>query len=159
MGEVEVRHVGADDWRVWRGIRLRSLREAPEAFGSTYEHEVGFAEQDWRDRLGSGGPAVLAFAGTEPVGIGAGFQDRDGWLHVVAMWVDLAWRGRGVARRVLDALVGWAADRGLRTHLDVTVGNDRARGLYERAGFVGTGGTRPLREGSAYLVERMVLPG
>ena len=45
----------------------------------------------------------------------------------------------------------------LRLHLDVETTNEGARRLYERAGFVATGEPRPLRDGSSYRVERMVL--
>lgn len=155
---VTVRSVDADDWELWRSVRLRALRDAPTAFGSTYDHELAMREEDFRARLQPGSPAVLALAGSEPVGMGAGYQDVEGWLHVVAMWVDPAWRGRRLAERILDRLVQWADQRGLRVHLDVTVGNDPARRLYERCGFVATGETKPLREGSPDRVERMALP-
>lgn len=158
MADVGLRPVAGDDWELWRSIRLRALQDAPTAFGATYEREVAFGEGDWLGRLGQDAPAVLAMAGADPVGMGAGFQDLDGWLHVVAMWVDPAWRGRGIGHRVLEHLVDWARTRGLRTHLDVTVGNDSARAVYERFGFTATGEVRPLREGSTDTVERMVLP-
>lgn len=158
MNAFEVRRVTQGQWREWRAIRLQSLQDTPSAFGSTYERESGFTEAEWRSRLDGSGPAVLAFAGTAPIGMGAGYQDLPGWLHVVAMWTDPAWRGRGVGTAVLRELVAWAAERGLRVHLDVTVGNDGARAAYVRSGFEPTGETRPLREGSTYVVERMVLP-
>jgi GNAT superfamily N-acetyltransferase len=88
--------------------------------------------------------------------MGGGFRDLPGWLHVVAMWTEPAWRGHGVGTAVLDHLAGWARDHDLRLHLDVEVGNADARRLYERAGFTPTGETRPIREGSPHLVERMV---
>ena len=33
--------------------------------------------------------------------MGAGYQDAEGWLHVVAMWVEPASHGHGVGRLVL----------------------------------------------------------
>jgi len=158
MTTVVLRDVGADDWQVWRDTRLRALRDSPTAFGSTYAREVALTETDFRARLAPESAAVLAMADGDPVGMGAGFQDRDGWLLVVAMWVEPAWRGHGIGVRVLDRLVGWAREHGLRVHLDVTVGNHGARRLYEQAGFVATGETKPLRPGSPYLTERMALP-
>ncbi len=167
---VTVRLTTVADWAVWRDLRLRSLRDSPGAFGSTYAREAAFTEDDWRDRArgpapGPGlevearGPAVLAWVGDEPVGMGAGYSDLPGWLHVVAMWTDPAWRGRRVGDAVVGFLVDWAGGRGLRVHLDVETGNAGARRLYERCGFTGTGETRPLRERSAHRCERMVLPG
>ena len=158
MSEVEIRLVGEESWQLWRDIRLRALQESPLAFGSTYDREAAFTEADWRGRLGGDGPAVLGFDGDEAVGLAAGFSDLPGWLHVVAMWVDPDWRGHGIGRRLLDAVVRWAGERGLRCHLDVALGNDAARHLYEAYGFVATGQTEPLREGSAHLIERMTLP-
>jgi GNAT superfamily N-acetyltransferase len=157
MSDVELRVVGPDDWALWRGIRLRALKDAPTAFGSTYESSVHLTEADFRDRLSGEAPSVLALAGGDPVAMGGGFLDLEGWLRAVSMWVDPAWRGRGLGGRVLDLLVAWSRDRGLRVHLDVTVGNDVARAMYERHGFAGTGELEELRPGSAYQLERMVL--
>ena len=153
-----VREVGGEDWRVWREIRLRALQDSPDAFGSTYARELGMTEADWRRRLGDpDAVSVLAFHGTASVGMGAGFSDLPGWLHVVAMWVDPGARGQGVGQSILRAIHGWANTRGLRLHLDVSTTNPGARRAYERYGFTVTGETRPLRDGSTELVERMVL--
>jgi GNAT superfamily N-acetyltransferase len=152
-----VREVGGDDWPTWREIRLRALADSPSAFGSTYARELAFTEQDWRRRLSGDGVCVLVEDDGRPVGMGGGFPDLPGFLHVVAMWVDPAHRGRGVGHAVLRGVDTWAQRRGLRLHLDVNTANAAARRSYERFGFAGTGETRPLREGSDEVVERMVL--
>jgi ribosomal protein S18 acetylase RimI-like enzyme len=69
------------------------------------------------------------------------------------MWTDPAHRGRGHARRVLDALLPPEHD----AVLDVNVANAGAREVYERYGFVGTGVLEPLRPGSEQRIELMVL--
>lgn len=155
---VEIRFVGGDAWETWRDIRLRALQDAPNAFGSTYERELAFTESDFRNRLDGPDPSVIAFSGDEPVGMGAGFQGAEGWLRIVAMWMDPLSRGQGVGGFVLKELVGWAGKHRLRTHLDVATGNSAARRFYERYGFVATGETRRLRPGSNQRVERMDLP-
>ena len=107
----EVRRVHPDDWEAWRDLRLRSLAESPDAFGSTYERELGFTEDLWRDRLKSG-PRVLVLVDGEPVALGGGFPYDDG-LMVFGMWTDPAHRRRGHADAVLDVVVGVGA--GART--------------------------------------------
>ncbi len=168
MSRVTVRQTTEDDWQTWRDLRLRALKDTPTAFGSTFERETAFTEVEWRDRTGglanavalgngSAGPSLLAFVDEVAVGMGGGFRDLPGWLHVVAMWTEPAWRGHGAGSAVLEHLKAWSAAAGLRVHLDVETSNQGARRLYERAGFAATGETRPLRDGSSYLVERMVL--
>ena len=94
-----VRVLGPDDWRTWRDIRLRSLADAPEAFGSTLARERDYAEEDWLRWLS--GVAVLATVDGVPAALGGGSRVRDGWMQVVAMWTAPAYRRRGLALRIL----------------------------------------------------------
>ena len=146
-----LRRLGPDDWVVFREIRLAALADSPDAFGSTLAREQGFTDDDWRSRL-SGTVYVVDDPG--PVSVGGVF-DNDGTPHVWGMWTDPAHRGRGHARRILDALI----PAGTPARLDVTITNGGARAVYERYGFVGTGDVEPLRPGSEMLIELMVLHG
>ena len=59
----ELRRLGPDDWEAFREIRLRSLADSPDAFGSTLEREQAFTEDDWRRRLSGPVYAVTTRAG------------------------------------------------------------------------------------------------
>lgn len=160
MSEIRARNITPDDWEDWRDIRLRSLLEDPDAFGSTYARESQFDESTWRARTdGISGPAMLAYADDKAVGMGAGWLYEPGRLMVVAMWTEPAWRGRGVGLILLDQVVGWARERALRPDLWVADSNPAARRLYERYGFEPNGETAPLREESGLTMTRLVLPG
>ena len=144
-----------DDWARWRAIRLRSLQQDPNAFGSTYAREVAHPEDEWRSRLVYGASVLAELDGVD-VGLGAGFSDAPGLLMVVAMWTEPAARGRGVGRAVLEHVVAIARARDLQAHLWVVEGN-RAQQLYESAGFVPDGGREPLHEGSELMMRHLVL--
>jgi predicted GNAT family acetyltransferase len=144
-----LRALAPDDWETFRDIRLRSLADSPDAFGSTMEREQAFTEAEWRRRLGV---PVYVVEDPRPVAIGGTF-DQEGVPHVWGMWTDPAHRGRGHARRILDALI----PPGTPAQLDVNVTNDGARTAYQRYGFVGTGHLEPLRPGSDQRIELMVL--
>ena len=156
LGSVEVRVLSPDEWPLWRDLRLRSLADAPDAFGSTLAREQAFAEEDWRSRLRTG--AVVAFVDGVPAAMGSGFAVRDGWLQVVAMWTDPAYRRRGLSLRVLDVVVDRGLAEGRRVVLDVARGNPAARRAYESYGFTPTGESEPLRDGSPVQTDVMVLP-
>jgi predicted GNAT family acetyltransferase len=141
--------LGPDDWETFRDVRLRSLADSPDAFGSTLEREQAFTEADWRQRV-SGPVYVVLDPG--PVAVG-GMFDSDGVGHVWGMWTDPAHRGRGHARRILDVLTPLHDV----VQLHVNLANPAARSVYERCGFVGTGEVEPLRPGSEQRMELMVL--
>lgn len=144
--------IGPDDWRLWRGIRLRALEESPDAFGSTLAREQGFGEAEWRERMRA---SFVVLVEGEPVALGAGHGDPPGPLHVGAMWVDPAYRGRGLSTLVLDEIAAEAQSQGRGLELDVVRGNGVAERAYRARGFRPTGETRPLRPGSDLVVERM----
>ncbi len=155
-GSTVVRFATEDDLETWQDVRLRSLTDAPEAFGSTVERELAFTDDDWRARLRA--PSVLVLDGERAVGLGGGFEVRPGVILVVAMWLEPAWRGRGLSRSVLDLVVDWARGRAYEVELDVARDATAARAAYESYGFVYTGDQSPLREGSSIVTDRMVLP-
>ncbi len=144
---VEIREIDADGWQAMRDIRLASLRDAPQAFASTYEREAAFAEPDWQRRIARG-CNFLAYTpelGTAPVGIAGGFEAGPGTIELVAMWVSPRARGRGIGEALVEAVVGWARAKGVpRVHLWVAENNDHARLLYERCGFRPTAEQQPL---------------
>jgi RimJ/RimL family protein N-acetyltransferase len=138
---VTVRRLQPDDWELLRDIRLRSLRESPEAFSSSYEREAAFDETQWRSR--ADGVWFIATAGGAVVGVVAGFFDDTvpaSERHLVAMWVAAQARGSGAAVDLVEAIVDWARDDGAtEVSLGVFEDNSRARALYERCGFVECG--------------------
>ena len=143
------RRLGPDDWQDFREIRLAALTESPDAFGSTLERESAFGEDDWRRRLSG---EVYVVDDPAPIAVG-GIFDNDGIPHVWGMWTAPEHRGRGHARRILDALI----PAGTPAQLDVNVANLGARTAYEHYGFVATGEVEPLRPGSPMRIELMVL--
>lgn len=153
---VSARRAGPDDWETWRDLRLRSLAADPDAFGSTLAREQAFDEATWRSRA-SGLSVLGAFEGT-PAALGGGFEFRPGYVQVVAMWTDPAYRGLGLAAAVLDLVVRAARADGHRVVLEVARGNDAARAVYERYGFVATGESEPIRPGAEELCDWMALP-
>jgi len=157
--EVEVREVTAGDWQLMRDIRLDALREAPDAFESTYAREAAFTEADWRRRAGShrGFLAYLAGFGAVPAGIVGGIEETPGTAQLVSMWVRPQARGRHVGTALVAAVVSWARAQGVGG-LWVTEGNEPARVLYERCGFTPTGERQPLPSGPARAEIAMSLP-
>jgi GNAT superfamily N-acetyltransferase len=137
---LQVRRIGPDEWQVFRKIRLAALQEAPYAFGSTYEVEVGASEESWRRRLSDRVRYVAEVDGKVVGTVGAGPGEFDDAAALTALWVDPGFRTQGVGTALVEAVVDWAKSQGYsRVLLWVTEVNDKARRLYEGHGFARTG--------------------
>jgi ribosomal protein S18 acetylase RimI-like enzyme len=138
--------LAADDWRYYRAIRLAMLEESPSAFGSTRAEAASYDERLWRQRL-TENAVILARVGSMPTGsvMYSEYGTTDaGDCALFGMWVDPGFRGAGVGRALVDAVIAQARAAGKRrVVLHVVTGNDAAVGLYQRAGFVPTGRTVP----------------
>jgi GNAT superfamily N-acetyltransferase len=146
-------------WQRLRCLRLRALDDAPDAFGASAATERDQGDGAWR-RLAGLGPWWLAVHDDEDVGLVAGgrHEGHPASRWVYSMWLDPAWRGRGLAEDLLDAVVGWARDDGAdHLGLDVTDRVPRARRCYERYGFVATGVVVPLPRDPTIQLAEMVL--
>lgn len=153
-----VREMGPEEWRVVRDIRLAALREAPKAFGSTYEREIAFGEEDWRRRFRPDSVTYVAYLpDVGPAGIAGGLGDQERVVELVSMWVAPAARGHGVGEALVSAVAGWAT--GKDVHLWVTEGNTVARALYERCGFVATTERQQLPSDPSLSEVGMLRPG
>jgi GNAT superfamily N-acetyltransferase len=142
---VLVRETVLADWQALRDIRLHALRDAPDAFGSTYAREAAFDETEWRQRASRDGSFIAFLPEVTPAGLAGGFQAAPDTVELVAMFVRPQARGRGVGEALIDAVIGWAQDRDAASvHLWVTETNKHARGLYERSGFTVTAERQPL---------------
>jgi GNAT superfamily N-acetyltransferase len=136
-GGGEVRRAIPGDEATLRDVRLQALREAPEAFGSTLERELGRTPEDWRRWMAPGATFIFYEAGTaRGLVAGARREDDAAVVQLMAMWVDPARRGSGAADALVSALLAWADGEGARAvSLRVVKANGRARRLYERHGF------------------------
>ncbi|CAN5206902.1 GNAT family N-acetyltransferase [soil metagenome] len=146
----------------YRTLALEGYARHPEAFTSTADERAALPLDWWQRRLQPGDQASEVFFGARIddrlVGVaGLSFEQRERNRHksvLVGMYVAPAARGRGAAAASVDALLMHARSRpGARLMvLTVTEGNDAARRLYERHGFVAFG-TEPLsiRVGERYL--------
>lgn len=159
-----VRRIEASEWRDYKEIRLRALQDSPDAFGGTYEVSRTYSDEAWQGRLS--GAAELTdfpmFAVVEGKIVGLAWvkieSPETAEAHLYQMWVDPDARGLGVGQALMMAGISWATQQGIeQLVLDVTIGNEPARRLYERLGFQPVGDLVPLREGSDLMEQTMVL--
>ncbi|MFN8594408.1 MAG: GNAT family N-acetyltransferase [Thermomicrobiales bacterium] len=139
---ISVVFLAPEEWQELRTIRLEALRSEPQAFSSTYAETLLRPDVYWRDRLASDRSVTLiARSDQRPIGLVGGYFGSDegdeSVAIVVSMYVNQAYRGRGIGRWLLRSLVArLAADRRIATiRLWVRPGQQPACQLYESLGF------------------------
>lgn len=137
-----------EDWQLYRRVRLDALAEAPNAFGSTYEHEAGAPEDRWRQGLKDRARFIAEVDGVVAGTVSGGDADSTSSASMTAMWVDPRFRRQGVGDLLVKTVMEWARTaRYDYMFLWVTGGNDNAERLYRRNGFLRTGADREVRPG------------
>jgi GNAT superfamily N-acetyltransferase len=141
---VEIRQLRESDAEAFREVRLRALREHPEAFIDDYEAEAVKTVEQAAEQLGAATAESLylgAFVDGGLVGIAHFYRQEGSKLRhralIGGMYVAPEMRGQGGGKALLDTCIQHA--RGLPDLEDlalwVIVGNERAQALYEAAGF------------------------
>jgi ribosomal protein S18 acetylase RimI-like enzyme len=151
-----VRRLGPGEVDLLRDLRLRALRDAPMAFGSTLAREEAYEPEQWERWAADAarGERQAVFIAEPGSGLASGVIDDEdpGLAHLYAMWVAPDGRGTGAGRALVDAVIAWAAERGARRlTTSVTEGNAGAAALYEHAGFADTGRREPLGHSDAVV--------
>jgi ribosomal protein S18 acetylase RimI-like enzyme len=125
------------------------LKDAPYAFGSTWDREKDATDDQWRAAV-TARSRFVAVQGERVVGMAAGGDSN--WSDTAALtslWVEPGSRGQGIGDQLVTTVVEWAQAAGFsQVLLWVTEGNAHAEALYFRNGFLRTGETieEPLHE-------------
>jgi GNAT superfamily N-acetyltransferase len=152
---VEIERLTPEDGERLRSIRLSALRDAPDAFGSTFEETASRPAESWRTQIAELATFVVTIGG-EDVALARGthYEGKPGAAILLSMWVAPGQRGKGVGEALVDAVADWARSMGFtRLLLDVADENGPAIALYARMGFEPTGETSALPFPREHILE------
>lgn len=161
-----IRPLDGKDSAVYRELRLRALKEHPEAFATSYSEEQKLSLEDYQARLDLNPQQVThgAFDTDQLLGFSTLIRSTKNKLRhratLVGLYVVPGMRGRGIANALLEtALESARIWKVSDVALSVTLGNHSARRLYRKRGFLSYGvEPRSLYvEGMCYDVELLNL--
>jgi ribosomal protein S18 acetylase RimI-like enzyme len=119
---ITIRRIRTGEADLLKQVRLASLRDAPYAFGATYDLVSQRSEEDWRERAES-----TALFRTE---------DQAEIAELVQVWIAPEYRGSSTGRDLMDFVFQWARENNFRRIIaGVTNVNARALKFYIKYGF------------------------
>ncbi len=158
MGMIEIIQLLPAEALRFRSIRLRCLKENPEAFGTTFETANTWDLPNWVTQVERLKTFIATISGND-VGVARIAKDEKNpeiaW--VISMWVAPEARGRKVATQLLQTMIQWATERGVTLlKLDVVDSNTAAIALYKYLGFKPNGVTGSFPEPRAHITEHQM---
>lgn len=126
------------DFKLWKTIRLEALQNSPESFGSSYEEEILYTEEDWKKNL-ENNYIFGIFINNELVASAcyAPFSNLKG-KHRGMIWgvyTNVAHRKKGLSKALMQKLISHAITKVGQLHLSCTTTNQQAQNMYENLGF------------------------
>ena len=143
--QLKLRHLApqnaSHEWQVLRDMRLNALRESPLSFLAKYDQEEKYSPERWQAEFDRGDWIVGELDGERVSLTGvtreSGAPADERYLEYV--WVAPEFRKQRIAFDMLTDIIGELKDSGVQTvFLWILDGNDPARKLYKRLGFVTT---------------------
>jgi len=151
---VEVSLLSKDEWERLREIRLRALKENPEAFGADFNEVQSRTKDGWLNDYNKEDYLVASIDGAD-VGmlyIEVLNGDHGATCWIGGCWTDPAYRGKGVMRALINYIDQHAVAKDwTRQGLGVWTDNYAAIQAYEFLGFSSAGEKMPgSREGKFF---------
>ena len=161
---ITVRRIQIGETDLYKQMRLASLRDAPYAFGTTYDSALQRTAEIWHEQAertakGTDRATFIAFSDDLPIGMTALYRREDtvDTGELLQVWVSPEHRGTNVAWDLMDAIFKWARENNFRRIIaGVTKGNDRAVKFYIKYGFSILDEPSAKDSGGVYLLKEVM---
>lgn len=138
---IEVKLATQEDWKTCKDLRLEAITgEDAEMFPLTPEEmetEKNKTEQEWRkESLSDEMFSVLAWNGSEPIGLGRVKEEEKGIWRMRNGYVKKEFRNKGIAQKMFVARLNEIIKRGgTKVKIGIKPGNDVSIHIAEKFGF------------------------
>lgn len=141
MADIQINKGCPDDWKEYKYLRLRALREDKEYFRNSFEEAKSLSNSEWEERLANPEISIfLAWRKNTIVGMaGIVFNKLKNVKHAAKLsefYVEPKSRGRGISNKLMNSILNEAKSKKIeKIQLFVNTESNSAIKLYEKHGF------------------------
>lgn len=141
---ISLRLASPDEWETIKALRIRSVREHPEAFGQTEKEAEAYDETKWRSLFESGQYLIAELNG-EIVGMVCLVRETREkirhYISIASMYVVVEAQGKGIGKALMQRAIAVAKSIPgvIKVTLHVTASQTEAKSMYTSLGFVEVG--------------------
>ncbi len=164
---MEILRLPVDRWREYRDLRLRALKDEPEAFSSSHAASLDLLDESWKKRLTDalqGERSWLLFAkeNDKLVGVVGAFVEETSTdtATIVSLYVPKEERRKGISARLMQEILTELAKKSFLTKARLAVYKHQlpAVSLYRKLGFKEIG-VELSTTGAGNLAEQLIMEG
>lgn len=165
QSKIEIVKLTSADWLEYKALRLRALKEDPQAFGASYQTNLEYPDTEWKRRLENASKGeinwlLFAKKNNKLVGmIGAFIEDGDtDTVSIFSVYVPTEERGKGISNKLMDSILKELLQKPFLKKVKLMVNKDQmaAVGLYKKFGFKETG-IQHFKMGNGELADELVM--
>lgn len=145
---IHIRPLQAEQWPLYKAMRITALADAPYAFSSTLAEALERSDAVWASLVKGyttdpNSITCIAYFDDVPCGMAACALLGEE-TEMFAVWVDPKYRRKGIGRGLIIFALRWSKAQGVQK-MTVGVYNDNleAVALYQSAGFMDHGRIKP----------------
>jgi ribosomal protein S18 acetylase RimI-like enzyme len=162
---MEIVKLPVESWQEYKALRLRALKEDPQAFGASYQKNVEYPDEEWKRRLvnGLGGDRnwlLFARENGKLVGMIGAFMEEDSedTATIISVYVPKEDRGKGISAILMQGMLKELSAKPNLKKVNLTVNKDMipAVGLYNKFDFIEVG-IQPYKMGDGNTVDELMM--
>lgn len=139
MDNIQIIKLTPDRWAEYKALRLRALKDDPQAFGSSHAKEAAYSDEKWRERTNDN--VLFASNGDNLIGMMGIWQSEEDkekkTANVFGVYVIPEFRSKGISKMLMQDLLDKLKSNPDISKLKLTVNKNQlaAVKLYETFGF------------------------
>lgn len=158
---MEIVKLPLSKWKSYKNLRLKALKEEPQAFGASFDENSKYSDNEWKRRLnnaleGKNNWLFFAKENDKLFGMIGAYLEKgvEDVATLISMFVSKEQRGRGVSRALMEKLLlELSKNNSLKkVKLTVNIIQKPAISLYESFGFKKKG-TQKFRMGDDKIAD------
>ncbi len=135
---MKTRILTSKDWQVWKQFRLEALLNSPESFGSSYEEEINYSDDNWQSHINKSKIFAVFFGDLLVGAVGFYSLNTVRTKHrgvLFGMYTRPEYRKQNIANVLLERVITYAESHVRQLHLTCVASNLEAINFYQKRGF------------------------
>lgn len=166
--DLNITTLSPEDWAKYRQFRLDASKQDSNAWGLTYEEELEYTDDWWREQLEKaankeGNWIYFAQVGDEIVGVVASNRIKKTKMnhiaHIHSVSVKKEFRGQGIASKLMQKLLESIKEdqKILIAQMGVSASQEGAVALYQKFGFKIVGRREKVFHNGEYYFDEILM--